>query len=133
VLVGARSPSDLLFRADLERWQRRDDLEVLLTVDHAEPSWRGHVGVVPALLGGLELGPSSAALLCGPEVMMRFTARELERRGVARDRILLSLERNMKCAVGFCGRCQLGPSFVCKDGPVLDAHRLGAWLWLSEA
>lgn len=133
LLVGARSPADLLFGAELERWQHRDDLEVRLTVDRAEPSWRGRTGVVPALLDELALGPASAALLCGPEVMMRFTARELARRGVPGERIFLSLERNMKCAVGMCGRCQLGPSFVCKDGPVLDARRLGAWLWIEEA
>jgi NAD(P)H-flavin reductase len=131
LLMGARSPSDLLFRAELERWQHQE-LEVLVTVDHADPSWEGHVGVVPALLAGLDLRPSTAALLCGPEVMMRFTVRELGRRGVAEDRMFLAMERNMKCAVGFCGHCQLGPSFVCKDGPVLRCDRLGSWLWLKE-
>lgn len=132
VLVGARSPADLLFRAELEAWQRGDDLDVRVTVDRAGPDWTGYVGVVPALLSRLALGPQAAALVCGPEVMMRFTVRELARLGVAADRIFLAMERNMKCAVGWCGHCQLGPHFVCKDGPVLSAARLGAWLWLKE-
>jgi len=132
VLVGARSPADILFRAELEGWQRRHDVDVLVTVDHAEASWQGHVGVVTALLSRLDLGPATAALVCGPEVMMRFTVRELGRRGIADDRMFLAMERNMKCALGFCGHCQLGPSFVCRDGPVIRCDRLGSWLWLKE-
>ncbi|AGP39517.1 FAD/NAD(P)-binding protein [Sorangium cellulosum] len=133
LLYGARGPEDLLYRRELERWSRRADLQVLVTVDRAGPGWRGHVGVVPALLRLADFDPGRAvAFVCGPEVMMRFTARELERRGVPGERVYASLERNMKCAVGLCGRCQLGPSFVCKDGPVLRYDRVGPLLAVRE-
>ncbi|XXT21308.1 FAD/NAD(P)-binding protein [Sorangium sp. So ce429] len=133
LLYGARGPEDLLYRREIERWSRRADLQVLVTVDRAGPGWRGHVGVVPALLRLADFDPGRAvAFVCGPEVMMRFTARELERRGVPDERVYASLERNMKCAVGICGRCQLGPSFVCKDGPVLRYDRVGPLLAVRE-
>lgn len=133
LLVGARTPEDLLFRQELEQWKRRSDINVLVTVDRAVAGWSGRVGVVPALLSELEIGPSGAvALLCGPEVMMRFTLRELFRRGLAEERIYLSMERNMKCAVGFCGHCQYGPSFICKDGPVFRYDRIRSLFWLRE-
>ena len=125
LLYGARSPADLLYRRDLARWARRRDLDVRVTVDHADASWTGEVGVVPGLLPSAVFEPANVvAMLCGPEVMMRFTVRDLEALGVAPGAIWLSLERNMKCAVGLCGRCQLGPHFVCKDGPVLPLDRL---------
>jgi NAD(P)H-flavin reductase len=132
LLVGARTPDDLLFRAELDEWQARDDITVLVTVDRADASWKGRVGVVPALLSELELRPATTAFVCGPEVMMRFTVRELSRRGQPDDRIHLSMERNMKCAVGFCGHCQYGPNFVCKDGPVLRYDRIRRLFWLRE-
>ncbi|WP_437608033.1 FAD/NAD(P)-binding protein [Sorangium sp. So ce834] len=133
LLYGAREPEDLLYRSELERWSRRADLQVLVTVDRAAAGWSGHVGVVPALLRLADFDPGRAvAFVCGPEVMMRFTARELERRGVPGERVYASLERNMKCAVGICGRCQLGPSFVCKDGPVLRYDRVGPLLAVRE-
>ena len=128
LLYGARSPSDLLFGRDLQRWRSRSRIEVAVTVDRASRDWTGEVGVVPGLVARAPFDPGrTTALLCGPEVMMRFTADALRRRGVADGRIFVSLERNMKCAVGLCGRCQLGPDFVCKDGPVFSwdrAHRL---------
>ena len=133
LLVGARSPSDLLFRAEIESWLRANDITVLVTVDHASTDWKGRVGVVPALLAEVDVTSSTAAFVCGPEVMMRFCVRELGRRGLADERIYLSMERNMKCAVGFCGHCQLGPSFVCKDGPVLRYDRIRSLFWLKEA
>ncbi len=132
LLVGARTPNDLLYRAELDEWQARDDITVLVTVDRADASWKGRVGVVPALLSDLDLRPATTALVCGPEVMMRFTVRELLRRGQSDERIYLSMERNMKCAVGFCGHCQYGPSFVCKDGPVLRYDRIRRLFWLRE-
>ena len=125
VLAGFRSPSDILFRRELERWRGRFDATVEVTVDRAEVSFRGTVAVVPALIAEVELDPAATvALLCGPEVMMRFAVRELERRGVPRERIHLSMERSMKCGVGFCGHCQYGPTFVCKDGPVYRFDRI---------
>ena len=119
LLCGARSPKDLLYRRELEKWRGRFDLEVTATVDYAAGEWNGQVGVVTTLIPRAGFDPShTVAMACGPEVMMRFTVRELLRRGVAPETIFVSLERNMKCAVGFCGHCQFGPHFICKDGPV---------------
>jgi NAD(P)H-flavin reductase len=133
VLMGARTPADLLYRRELERWQRDSRVKVLVTVDRAGPDWKGHVGVATALLDEVELEPArTVAMMCGPEVMMRFTVRELERRGVPETRMYLSMERNMKCAVGFCGHCQLVPFFVCKDGPVFSYDRLRPFINIRE-
>jgi NAD(P)H-flavin reductase len=130
LLVGARTPDDLLFAKELERWRARGACDVRITVDHAGPSWTGPVGVVPALIDGLAIDPArTIAMMCGPEVMMRFSARALEARGLSRDRIFLSMERNMKCATAFCGHCQYGPAFVCRDGPVFRFDRIE---WLLE-
>lgn len=119
LLYGTRTPSDILFRRELESWRSRLDLEVYVTVDRATGNWRGNVGVVTTLIAKAPFDPRNAlAMVCGPEIMMRFTVLELQKRGVAAESIYLSLERNMKCAVGFCGHCQYGPKFICKDGPV---------------
>jgi anaerobic sulfite reductase subunit B len=120
LVVGARSDAALLFRDELESWRRSAALDVHLTVDHAGPAWREHVGVVTELLPALRLDPArTTALLCGPEVMMRLTALALAGMGVPAHRVQLSLERNMKCAVARCGHCQLAPVLLCRDGPVL--------------
>lgn len=120
ILYGSRHPADLLYRRELERWRQRLDVEVEVTVDHADAGWHGHVGVVPALIARAGFDPhDSVALTCGPEVMMRFTVNALRDAGVAERRIYVSMERNMKCAIGLCGHCQFGPAFVCKDGAVL--------------
>jgi NAD(P)H-flavin reductase len=129
ILYGARSPKDLLFRKELQAWSFLPDTQVLTTVDYGGVSWRGHVGVVTTLFKSVRLQPrQTAAFICGPEVMMRFVVRELETRGVPPAQIALSLERNMKCATGFCGHCQMGPLFVCKDGPVFPWSRLRPWM-----
>jgi NAD(P)H-flavin reductase len=133
VLYGTRSPSDILFRREIERWQRRLDVEVEVTVDHADSLWHGHVGVVTKLLGRSAIDPDhTLALVCGPEIMMRFTASGLEAAGIAPERIFLSLERNMKCAVGQCGRCQFGPTLVCRDGAVMRYDRVQPLLTVRE-
>ncbi|MGD9896822.1 MAG: FAD/NAD(P)-binding protein [Candidatus Methylacidiphilaceae bacterium] len=133
LLYGGRSPVELLFASEIERWRCRDDLEVQVTVDHASPSWRGYVGVVPERISHAHFSPDkTTAFVCGPEVMMRFTAAALLRSGVAADRIFLSLERNMKCAFAVCGRCQLGPAFVCRDGPVFRYDRVARLLVTRE-
>jgi len=125
VLYGARSPRELLFRKELAMWARQPETQVLVTVDYGGLAWRGHVGVVTTLFKYARLLPDrSVAMICGPEIMMRFVARELENQGLARDDIYLSMERNMKCAVGFCGHCQYGQYFVCKDGPVFRYTQL---------
>jgi NAD(P)H-flavin reductase len=133
LLVGARTPSTLLFARELARWRARFDLDVRVTVDAADATWSGDVGVITTLLPRASFDPAvTTAFVCGPEVMMRFAARDLVERGVAADSIFLSLERNMKCAVGVCGHCQFGPAFVCKDGPVFPWARLAAGLRIRE-
>ena len=125
VLYGARSPHDLLYRQELAAWARQRETQVLVTVDYGGMSWRGHVGVVTTLFKYARLKPAqSVAMVCGPEIMMRFVARELISHGLSRNDVYLSMERNMKCAVGFCGHCQYGPHFICKDGPVFPYEKM---------
>lgn len=119
IMYGARSPLDLLYRVELEQWSKLPDTEVITTVDRGDSSWKGHIGVVTGLFSYIKMDtPSTIAMVCGPEVMMKYTCEELERCGLSEDRIYLSMERNMRCGVGLCGHCQLGPKFICKDGPV---------------
>jgi NAD(P)H-flavin reductase len=120
LLVGFRSPSDQCFGGELDTW-RRAGMQVEVTVDYAEPGWSGAVGLVTTLLPHVPFRPGrTTALVCGPEVMMRAVAKGLVARGVDPHQVRVSLERNMKCAVAQCGHCQLGATFVCRDGPVLD-------------
>jgi NAD(P)H-flavin reductase len=133
LLYGTRSPHDILYRAEMERWRRRLDVDIEVTVDHADPTWHGNVGVVPKLISRAGFDPhNTIAMVCGPEVMMRFTAIALRGAGLPLERIYLSMERNMKCAIGLCGHCQFGPSFICKDGPVLGYDRLAELLAVRE-
>jgi NAD(P)H-flavin reductase len=128
LLYGARTPADILYRRELEHWRARFDLEIYATVDRAMSGWRGNVGVVTSLIGRAPFDRlNTIALVCGPELMMRFTVAELLKRGVRADAIHVSMERNMKCAVGFCGHCQWGPAFICKDGPVFRFDRIADW------
>lgn len=129
LLYGTRTPADILYRKDLEQLRSRFDLEVHVTVDRAMGNWRGNVGVVTNLIPKAPFDPTSTiVMVCGPEIMMRFTVMGLQKRGVALENIYLSLERNMKCAVGFCGHCQFGPVFVCKDGPVFRYDKVREFL-----
>lgn len=133
LLYGARSPQDILYRDELEQWRGRLDAEVEATVDHARGEWRGNVGVVTGLVARAAFDARNAlAMLCGPEIMMRFVADALGDRGVAPERIYLSMERNMKCAIGWCGHCQFGPVFICRDGPVFSYARLRGLLATKE-
>ena len=133
VLYGGRSPRDLLYRKELAAWARQPDTQVLSTVDYGGLSWRGHVGVVTTLFRYVRLQPArTVAMLCGPEIMMRFVTRELESWGLQEPDIYLSMERNMKCAVGFCGHCQYGPYFICKDGPVFPYSKVRSLLEKHE-
>jgi anaerobic sulfite reductase subunit B len=119
VIVGAREPRQIIFGDDLEEWAK-SGARVSVTVDVSSPGWRGHVGLVTARLNEVFFDPAGAtALVCGPEIMMRFTARALVDRGVDPARIRVSLERNMQCAVAWCGHCQLGPFLLCRDGPIV--------------
>ena len=129
LLYGTRSPDDILFRRELENWRRRLDISVEVAVDHAGADWHGHVGVVTMLIPRASFDPlNSIAFVCGPEVMMRFTLMQLLDCGVEEEHLFVSMERNMKCAIGFCGHCQLGPLFVCKDGPVFAYQQMEPYL-----
>jgi len=133
LLYGTRTPEDMLYRHELEHWRGKFDLEIQVAVDRAASTWRGNVGVVTTMIPRAPFDPSNTlAMICGPEVMMRFTVMELLKRGVAPERTYLSAERNMKCGIGFCGHCQYGPTFICKDGPVFAFHRIAAILGKSE-
>ncbi|MGI9431735.1 MAG: FAD/NAD(P)-binding protein [Myxococcota bacterium] len=133
LLYGTRSPDDILFRSELENWRARFDLDVYVTVDAAPPGWGSNVGAVTQLVPSIPFDPADAiALVCGPEVMMHFATRALVDRGVRRDAIHLSMERNMQCAVGLCGHCQWGAEFVCKTGPVYPLSRIERLLAVRE-
>ncbi len=133
LLFGTRTPRDILFRRDLQKWRSRLDMEVLVTVDRAESGWKGNVGVVTNLIRRAPFDRlNTVAAICGPEIMMKFTVRELLQRGVSPENIYITMERNMKCAIGFCGHCQLGPTFICKDGPVFRYDRIKFWFEQRE-
>ena len=133
VLYGGRSPLDLLYRVELERWANEAGVETLVTVDRGDSSWKGHIGVVTSLFNYIKLDARETfAYVCGPEIMMRYSVDELERRGVPMEQVYVSMERNMKCAVGFCGHCQMGPTFICKDGPVYPLGRVRHLMDMKE-
>jgi NAD(P)H-flavin reductase len=133
LLYGARSPEDVLFAEDLRAWADEHRIVVEVTVDYGPPSWTGRVGLVTALVARAGFDPAHAlALVCGPEVMMRYAATALMARGVTAGRIRLSMERNMKCGIGLCGHCQLRELFLCVDGPVLGYDRLAPLMDVRE-
>ena len=133
VLYGSRTPADILYRRELAAWGDRPDLQTLVTVDGAGPGWDGRVGVVTALVPSARFDPAgTVAFVCGPEIMMRLTARTLVDAGIPAGRIHLSMERNMHCGLGHCGRCQLGPLILCLDGPVVGYDRLDRLLAVRE-
>lgn len=121
ILYGARTPEDLLFREELPLWRKKPNTQLLLTVDEVPPRtrWEENRGVVTTLFDRMEVSPDNTlALVCGPEIMMRFVVVGLLQRGYPASNLYLSLERRMKCGVGQCGHCQIGPKYVCRDGPV---------------
>ena len=133
LLYGARSPDGLLYRNGLEDWSNSSDVNVLLTVDIAQAQWPGNIGPVTSLFPGAPFDVGNGiAMICGPELMMRFAVAALESMGMEQERIYLSLERNMKCAVGLCGRCQYGPTFICKDGPVVRYDRIAPFYRIAD-
>jgi anaerobic sulfite reductase subunit B len=130
VLVGARTPEDLLYGSEPADW-RAQGVQVEVTVDRAREGWTGQVGVVTGLGGHLDAAfAGAAAFVCGPEIMMRAAARELLARGIQDIRI--SLERNMRCGIGWCGHCQLGPWLLCRDGPVVSYRDAAPLLRVKE-
>jgi sulfhydrogenase subunit gamma (sulfur reductase) len=122
VLHGVKRPADLAYPERFAAWRSQPDVRVLLTSDEPDRHWRDRTGVVTELFDQVEIDPArTVVLMCGPDVMLRHALRFTRARGVPAERVFLSLERNMKCALGWCGRCQLGPFFLCKDGPILRA------------
>jgi NAD(P)H-flavin reductase len=133
LLYGARTPEDIVFRKELERWRSRMDLEVDVTVDAGDADWRGKVGVVTTLIPRAALDPErTAAFVVGPEIMMRFVSRGLGDVGLPPERIWISMERSMKCGVALCGHCQFGPSLICRDGAVYPYPAIEPFLAVRE-
>ncbi len=134
LLYGTRSPDKILYFDELKKWISRFDLlNVNVTVDSATNNWRGHVGVVTKLLNRTMIDPENTiAYVCGPEIMMRFIAMDLLKYRMPENQIYLSMERNVKCGLGFCGHCQLGSYFICKDGPVFPLDKIKSYLSLKE-
>lgn len=133
LLYGARQPQSIIFPQQLSYWNDTALLDVGITVDNAGRDWSGKIGVVTDQLKGraVEVDKTSA-LICGPEVMMRFSAYALLDLGVDAQNIYVSMERNMKCAVRMCGRCQYGPFFICHDGPVFSFDRVDRLFKIRE-
>jgi len=125
ILYGTKNPSELLFQKELAQWEARDDVDYQVTVDVADESWRGNVGVITTLFRGLPVDPrNTVAVIVGPPVMYRFVIREVLGKGLPMGRILVSLERRMKCGVGKCGHCQINGVYVCQKGPVFTYSEL---------
>jgi anaerobic sulfite reductase subunit B len=132
LLVGARSPDDLIFTRELETWCRRG-ADVLVTVDHGHDGWDGHVGLVTSLIENAVADPAdTVAFVCGPEIMMRLSADVLVHCGVPASDIRVSLERNMRCGAALCGHCQLGPLLLCRDGPVVSYAKAAPLVSIRE-
>jgi NAD(P)H-flavin reductase len=121
IIYGARSPADLVFKGELEQWGRRDDIRLDLTVDRGDGQWTGREGFVPTLM--MELKPSPEGVItitCGPPIMIRLVLQGLAKLGFSDEQIVTTLEMRMKCGIGKCGRCNIGRSYVCVDGPVYN-------------
>ncbi len=133
LLYGARKPEDLLYTDEFESWRGKYGVQVRVTVDNADRTWSGNVGVVTTMIPRVNFDPlQTVAMICGPEIMMRYAVLELRQNGVSEENIYVTMERNMKCAVGFCGHCQFGPAFICKDGPVFRYDRVKPLFSLRE-
>jgi sulfhydrogenase subunit gamma (sulfur reductase) len=129
ILHGVKTPHDLLYRERFDAWRRHPDTEVLLASDQPDKTWRYHIGVVTELFEQVRVDPArTIVLMCGPEIMMRLGVPILMQRGIPATAIHVSLERHMECGIGLCGHCQMGPYFLCKDGPVMRYDRVAPWL-----
>ncbi len=125
ILYGARTPGDMLFNEDLDEWSKIDGVEVLTTVDRADDSWKGNVGVVPKLFEKTEIEPKkTVAVICGPGIMIKFVMKDLLGMGFKEKDIWLTMERHMKCGIGKCGHCNIGTKYVCIDGPVFTFDQI---------
>ena len=132
LVYGARRPADLLYVDEFDQW-RQAGIEVELTVDLGDDQWQGQIGVVPTLLERISwLDGRTTLWTCGPEIMMRFVLQHAVSAGISPEHLHLSMERNMNCAMGICGHCQLGPTFVCKDGPVFSYPQMQPYLFVED-
>ncbi|MCI9494369.1 MAG: oxidoreductase [Adlercreutzia mucosicola] len=121
IIYGSRNPSEVMFRHQFEMWRHRKDFDLYLTVDHADDSWDGEVGLVTRPFANLQIDADNTfGALCGPPVMYRFVVEEMRKKHISYDRIYMSFERHMKCGVGKCGHCQIGHQYCCIDGPVFN-------------
>jgi len=122
---GAKTPADLVYKRALPDWEKRDGVDVLITVDKGDETWKGREGVVTTLFKEIQMDiPNSVAVVCGPPVMMKFATFDLVKMGYKPEQIFLSMEKNMCCGIGKCGHCNLGPYYVCKDGPVFTYEQI---------
>ena len=125
VIYGNRDSGEVLYRDVLEEWEKRDDIDVVLTIDREEEGWTRKVGFVAAIVKEVAPSPDNAvAIICGPPIMIRTAVAELVKIGWEDEQILNSLEMRMKCGIGKCGRCNIGSNFVCIDGPVFSLAEL---------
>lgn len=125
LLYGAKSPADMAFSAELPEWTSRKDVNTTLTIDREAEGWEHKVGLIPNVL--LELAPkpeNAVAITCGPPIMIKFTLEALKKLNFQDDQIYTTLEKRMKCGIGICGRCNIGSSYVCVDGPVYSYAQL---------
>jgi len=129
VLYGARTPADLVYKDELRRWQARQDMALLVTVDVPDRDWKENVGVVGSLFSKVEINAANTvAFVCGPPIMIRFVVQDLLKAGLAEDAIITTLERHMRCGVGKCNHCLIGDKYVCQDGPVFTYRQMKAMM-----
>jgi len=127
IIYGARSVQDLVYKVELEEWQKRADIKTVLTVDPGGETadWKGRIGFIPSVLEEVSpSGTNSIVITCGPPIMIKFVLLTLDKLGFAPEQILTTLEMKMKCGVGQCGRCNVGNIYVCKDGPVFTYSQI---------
>ena len=125
IVYGSRSKADLVdFPEIIDEWCAEDGINVHLTIDNAQSDWDGHVGFVPNYVKELGFDTSKTVVMCGPPVMIKFTLAGLMELGFAREQVYTTMELKMKCALGKCGRCNIGDKYVCKDGPVFRFDQL---------
>jgi sulfite reductase subunit B len=122
---GCKTPNDFLYKEETVEWAKRDDINVVLTVDEGNGAWKGKVGLVTTILDDIKMEfKNGIAVVCGPPIMMKFATSKLLDMGFKTTNIYLSMEKNMSCGIGKCGHCRIGPYYVCKDGPVFQYEKI---------
>lgn len=132
ILYGTKNPNEIIFKNELHKWKSSFDIDLQIIVDNPDSNWKGNTGLITTLIKNLNFVPDNTiAMICGPEIMMKVSSIEVQNKGLNPQNIYLSMERNMKCAIGLCGHCQYGSKFICKDGPVFSyleiKHLLDIW------